>query len=54
MDSTAFVVPIECDADVLLARPVGRDLVLLVVREDAHKMMNMFFPYILYAKIVHY
>ena len=41
-----FAVPIECDADVLLALSVGRDFVLLVVCKEAHKMMNMHFPYI--------
>ena len=53
MDSSPFVVPVECDADVFLARPVGCDLVLLIVREDAHKMMDVLFPYILYTEIVH-
>ena len=49
-----LLVPIKCNADVLLVLPVGRDLVLLLVREDAYEMVNMFFSNILYSEVVHY
>ena len=38
MDSSLFVVPIERDADVFLALPVGRNLVLLVVCNKRHRL----------------
>ncbi len=50
MDSAIVVVPIKGDYNVFEACPIFRNLVMLF--ENANQMHCMFFPIILYPKII--
>ena len=50
MDSAIVVVPIKGDSNVFAACPIFRNFVMLF--ENANQMHRMFFPNILYPKII--
>ena len=45
-----YIVPVQVDAKVLFAFPIMGDCVVL--SEDSHEVLHMFFALIFYAKVV--
>ena len=54
VDLSSLIIPIERDSDILVALPVGRDLILFLVCEDTHEMMDMLFSHVFDAEVIDY